>query len=414
MKKKRSTKSLSFTALQERELERFGCSLDGKTGAIRIDWRGKRLDAASKSKIIACLCRLDVALGPLTFFLAVEVSCVRPLPHYCYYPFDLKKRTHRQFLARIVDTGEIKFCFFSDGREIQRIYNLSPYLHTSAKEVYGAILHYLNESGIEAYDPERGIHRLENDVWLPKYFERFSLESEIQGVIQNLKKSTGGVPQERKEVAKEIVAEGSTILRQFCENNKGTVKMIGLVRPIMVFIENLQVLYFDNTQEMIGLMTDLIADQSDEELKSLGDLLRILRPLASISSSAQPEQGDAKPPALPKVPAELPGVIELMVAKGASWHSVERLVEILGVRVTSLPGRPVADYSRECENRMSGASWSNVARQALEDRAELRAEFGGRGWDSLNPMERDKVRNRVRQGVTTYAERTGKSLPTPD
>lgn len=415
MKKKRSTPSLSLTTLQERDLDRFGCTLDGKTVAICVDWRGKRVDAASKSRIIACLCRLDVALGPLLFFLAVEVSSVRPLPHYCYYPFDLKKGTHRKFLARLVDTGEIKFSFISDGREIQRIYNLSPYLHTRAKEVYSAILHYQNAGGIEAYDLERGIHHLENGVWLPKYFERFSLESEVQDVIQKLKKSAGSVPQAKKEVAKEIVAEGSAILKQFCENNTGTVRMIGLVRPIMVFIENLQVMYFDNTQEMIVLMTDLLAgNESDEELKNLGELLKILRPLAAISSSAQSGQGSAKPADLPKVPAELPGVIELMVAKGASWHLLERLFELLGVRVTSLPGRPVADYSREYENKVLGKnSWSEVARQALEDKPELRNEFGGRGWDALHHSEREKVRNRVRQGVTTYAKRMGKPLPPP-
>ena len=59
-------------------------------------------------------------------------------------------------------------------------------------------------------------------------------------------------------------------------------------------------------------------------------------------------------------------------------------------------------------------SWTEVATKRLQENADVRAEFGGRDFSSLTLEEKEILRNRVREGVRSYAERTGKLFPLPE
>lgn len=77
----------------------------------------------------------------------------------------------------------------------------------------------------------------------------------------------------------------------------------------------------------------------------------------------------------------------------------------------SQAGRPAKDYSREYELKQSGLSWSQVTRQSLRDNDDIRAEFGGRTYDSFSFEQREALIKRIQQGVKSYAERKDKTYP---
>ena len=52
-----------------------------------------------------------------------------------------------------------------------------------------------------------------------------------------------------------------------------------------------------------------------------------------------------------------------------------------------------------------------MARERLRENLELRDEFGGRDFESLNFEEQENLKNRIREGVRSYAERTGRPFP---
>jgi hypothetical protein len=47
----------------------------------------------------------------------------------------------------------------------------------------------------------------------------------------------------------------------------------------------------------------------------------------------------------------------------------------------------------------------------LQQNAEIKEEFGGRTFQSLSFQERENLKNRIREGVRAFAERTGKLFP---
>ena|SRR5487761_110640 len=120
MAKKRNTnKSVNLTILQKQDLGRFGCAFKEKTGILCIDWRGRSAEQASKAQIFGGLGSVNTESGPLVV-LALEISPVRPLPQYCYVPFDLKNTTHTEYLSRFTKTGEIKLCFYDENQNHMR------------------------------------------------------------------------------------------------------------------------------------------------------------------------------------------------------------------------------------------------------------------------------------------------------
>jgi len=90
---------------------------------------------------------------------------------------------------------------------------------------------------------------------------------------------------------------------------------------------------------------------------------------------------------------------------------LQTLLRPLKPFLTSQPGRPTKDYSREYELKESGLSWTQVTRQSLLENADIREEFGGRTFDSLSLAHQQTLSNRIREGVRSYAERTGKPFP---
>ncbi len=97
--------------------------------------------------------------------------------------------------------------------------------------------------------------------------------------------------------------------------------------------------------------------------------------------------------------------------RGLSFTLLQSLLVPFRPLLSSAPGRPTKDYSREFDWKVSGSSWTNVARKSLSEGLELQQEFGGRDFDSLTFEQQELLRNRIRVGVTSYAEGIGKPFP---
>jgi hypothetical protein len=105
---------------------------------------------------------------------------------------------------------------------------------------------------------------------------------------------------------------------------------------------------------------------------------------------------------------------DLKTGRALSLSMLQTLLLPLRPLLTAQPGRPTRDYSREYEWKASGMSWTDVATKHLQENAATRAEFGGRDFGSLTFEEKENLRNRIREGVRSYAERAGKPFPLPE
>ena len=56
-------------------------------------------------------------------------------------------------------------------------------------------------------------------------------------------------------------------------------------------------------------------------------------------------------------------------------------------------------------------SWTEVARKNLKENPEIREEFGGREFDSLDFTQKESLKGRIREGVKNWASRNGRPMP---
>lgn len=91
--------------------------------------------------------------------------------------------------------------------------------------------------------------------------------------------------------------------------------------------------------------------------------------------------------------------------------ALTNLLSAVGVPLGGRPGRSPKDYSSEYELKAAGRPWSAVAQHTLQNDAETRQEFESSKYSALTVAQRATLRNRVREGVRSYAKRVGRSFP---
>ncbi len=197
-------KPVHLTELQKQNLARFGCAFKDGSGALCIDWRGRSVSQASEAEIHARVGKLGTELGPLVL-LAFEISPVRPLPHYCYFPFDLGSEGHRRYPSRLTETGEIKLRFIAAKETIERTHQLTPFLTPRAAEVYADALQGFERHAGKAYDSEGALRELERWVRIPQFPEHFLTVHGLAEPSRGIEEAVRLVPNERREATRRIV-----------------------------------------------------------------------------------------------------------------------------------------------------------------------------------------------------------------
>jgi hypothetical protein len=412
MTKRTMNKSVHLTVREQKDLDRFGCTLKGRAGIFRIDWRGKNAQRASEAKTFARLAGVKTKDGPVVV-LAFNISLVRPLPQYYYFPFDLKNQVHLKFLTRFIQTGEIKFAFVSGKRLIVHTHQLTPALRSRSAEIYAEILHELEAYGSDKYVFERALAHLESSVRIPELLEYRLDDHDVQELSGRISQAVQVISNENRDLAKRIVGEAANAFSPILEGTwKTSYETTELIKTGFTYINDLRRVFADDIPALTEFLGDAIAASlSRTELEALDEWRKLgVKILNSVSGSAT-ESNPTSSTIVPTPPIGLSGVIQgLAPNRRISQNSLNTLATLLGFEVRGVPGRPTEDYSREFDLKMSGLSWSDLARQMITESSDLRAEFGGVDYDSLDRARQETVTNRIRQGVMGFAKRTGRRL----
>jgi len=377
-----------------------------------IDWRGKNAEQASTAKIFARLAGIKTGDGPIVL-LACEISLVRPLPQYCYVPFDLKNRAHRNFLDVLTKTGEIKLGFVSGRRLIRRTHRLNSALLSRSAEIYAEMLQELKTYGIDKYEFERALQLFERWVRIPELVERLLTEDDLPELSSRINDAVQAMPREDRDFAKRIAGEGADAFGPYLERgSKASSDFPQMIRRGLIYSDDLRLLGEDalRLKEILG--DALAASFSRSELEALDEWRKFIFSIFSMFPGSGLQSEPAAATIVPSPPAGLIDVLEGIIPhRRISLTSLKKLATLLGLEVKGMPGRPSEDYSREYELRVSGLSWSQLARQMIVESPELHAECAGLDYDSLERGRQEVIVNRIRQGVTAYAKRVGKPLP---
>jgi hypothetical protein len=396
-------------------LERFGCAFKESTGVFDVDWKHRRAAQASNANIFACLSRVGTTSGPIVL-LAIELSSVRPLPNYCYFPFDLKRKQHRDYLSRLTTTGEIRLNLLTGKATTNRTHQLTRCLQLRVAEAYEEALQEYGMIEGNKYDFDSALQLVERHVRIPELLNRLLLEDTLHELSGKIEEAIQTVPNENRELAKRTVrALAEAFLPYYQNNRKAFLENLRHARNGATVVIDLHRMFADDPAGLAKFFSDAMAATfSREQLGILAEqatLVVSLSKLLSLREQLSQSSATEVMPTIPALPAGLAGLFQSMAASGISKDAPRKLFELIGLQVGGKPGRPAKDYSREYDLKASGLSWSKVARRALEDNAELREEFAGRAFQSLSFQEQENLTNRIREGVRSYAQRAGRPFP---
>jgi hypothetical protein len=404
-----------ITNREKLNLERFGCTLRESTGVFLIDWKGRRSLQAATAEIFAALSCIRTKTGAIVL-LAFEVSPIRPLPQYFYFPFDLDRKSHRNCLSRLSNTGEVRLSFVDGKRSHYRKHALTAYLRLRVEEICAdALREYQSPEGSN-YDFEEALKVVERHVRIPQLVHREFLDDtlrEMSGIIEEAIKT---VPSENKDFANGIVRMAAEAFEPYYQNNrKAFLDNLHAMRFGLTCISDIHRMFFNNSEGLRKFISDALAILPRQQLNALAELVASLVAVSKLPFKAASETKEpvstALAPIIPELPAGLSALLQSMAASGISKDTTKNFFDLLGLEVGGKPGRPTKDYSREYELRASGLKWSEIAARALQENAGIKEEFGGQAFQSLSFQERENLKNRIREGVRTFAERTGKTSP---
>lgn len=408
---------MSITNREKLNLERFGCTLRESTGVFLVDWRGKCAAHALSANIFARLACFRTRTAPVVL-LAIEISSVRPLPLYFYFPFDLKSKVHRKCLSRLTSTGEIRLHLLNGKRSCKRTYQLTPYLRLRASEIYAEALQVYESIEHNKYDFVSGLRTVEHHVRIPQLLNRVLLEDTVREISDGIKEAIQAVPNETKELARKSIRAAEEAFSPYYRNNrKAFLETLYAAQLGATCVIDVHSLFVDNSEGLAKFLTDVLAATlSRQQLGALAELVALVVASSKLPFK-EPTEHKEQPstteltPTIPEPPPGLATLVQSMAASGISKDTASKFFQLIGLEVGGKPGRRTKDYSREYELKASGLSWTKVARRALEDNPEIREEFGGRIFQSLSFQERTNLTNRIREGVRSYAERAGRPFP---
>jgi hypothetical protein len=401
---------VSITNREKLNLQRFGCTLKESTGVFRVDWKGKRAAHALSANIFARLACFRTRTAPIVL-LGLEISSVRPLPLYFYFPFDLKSKAHRKCLSHLTSTGEIRLHLLNGKRPCKRTHRLTPYLRLRASEIYVEAVQAYESIERHKYDFNSGLRVVEHNVRIPQLLNRVILEDTFREISDRVEEAIQAVPDENRELARKSVRAAAEAFSPYYRNNrKAFLEILFAAQLGSTCIIDLHSLFADNSDGSAKFLTDLLAATlSRQQLGALAELVALVVASSKLpfKESEHKEQAwtTGLVPTIPEPPPGLASLVQSMGASGISKDMASKFFDLIGLEVGGWPGRPIKDYSREYELKASGLSWTKVASQVLRENPEFRQEFGERDFRFLTLKERGNLWRRIREGVRSYAKR---------
>jgi len=262
-------------------LERFGCTFRDET--FCIDWKGKHPPQAANAQIYASLGRVKTTSGPIVL-LAFEIAAMRPLPNYCYFPFDLKKEVHRRYLSRLTGDGEIKFRFLADKVICARSHRFTPYLLLRAAEVLAEAIHQLESMEAQTYDFESALRLVERHVRIPDFLNRRLLEDTVTEISEKIAAAVESVPSENRELANVVINQVADAFKPYYQSNRNAVlEFIRDAPKGVTYISDLHRIFADDPAGLTKFLRDgLAASFPRKELEALRDVVTVVLSVASL------------------------------------------------------------------------------------------------------------------------------------
>jgi len=262
------------------------------------------------------------------------------------------------------------------------------------------------------YNFDGALSLMERHVRIPEFLNRLLLEDTVGEISQRISEAVKTVPTEDREFATAIVNQVAGAFTPYYRNNRKTIlEYLHNAPRGFAYINDLHRIFVDNPAGLTEFLRDgLAASFTRKELEAISELGVFILSFSSLFRQDELTPQSESLAKVPELPFGLADLVHSMKISGISKDSGFRFLKLIGLEVGGRPGRPTKDYSREYELKKS-LSWTNVTRQRLQDNLELRDEFDGRYFDSLNFEEQENLKNRIREGVRSYAERTGRPYP---
>jgi hypothetical protein len=402
---------MQLSNLDRSSLARFGCTLLPRESLIGIAWGPKPLSVAAAANILARLIHTEWATGPL-LCLAFEISCSRALAQYCFLPFDLTNEEHVRYISLFIKEGKIDLSFLGDSGEINRVYEISARRCAGMAELHKRAIATLSALPMQAYDFEKCVGEFEQRHRLVDYFQYVVTDSDLRQLIELSAEKAANVAPEQRTQAAILANEFLDVFQpKYDFIDREFLPKLPDIRRSFLFILDLQQHFQGKSEGLTEFLTNLIAAHAPKEdyaqLQTAILLFKsVFRLMDDVRNDARQGQN------VSTLETDFRDVLEHLAAgKGLSIKAVLNLVSGVGIPLGGQPGRPPRDYSREYDWKASGLSWTEVTRKSLVENPEMRDEYRGREFDSLDFEQQESLKHRIEVGVKSYAERVGKLFP---
>jgi hypothetical protein len=391
-------------------LGRFGCSLHPRQSLLCVRWTDLGRDQALAASILVRTIFTECTRRPL-LCLALEISPTRALAHYCYFPINLQNQAQQAYLISLAEHGQMHLAFIAGRKIISRSHQLLPTQRKHMSDLHAKAGQLLETCS--NYKFSDVVNEFEQTIRIPQFFERAISDDELFNALESIRTKAKQLPPERRILAHQIVQGIADILTsRYGDKLRQFVADMLSARTAFLTLFDYQLEFGDDYGRVVDCLTDHVALTVEEEaLRRASNwphkLASILKTLDDVNTSAEERQRVDS-----EFKAALARVLDyLSRGRGLSISLLQGIVLPFRALLPAQPGRPTEDYGKHYEWYASGMSWTEVATKHFEEDGDVRAEFGGRDFGSLTFEEKEILRNRVREGVRSYAERAGRPFP---
>jgi hypothetical protein len=389
------------------KLVRFGCVLEPAEGTLYILWPNNYVKEATKASVLAEGIYHKSETGRV-FCLALEISAVRFLPRYCYWPFDLLNRSQRTTLGRIVSEGVLRCAFDSGAITNTRLIQIPPRQLSRLTALYREAIADCEAFTTAKPNFKKALAELEQAERMPTFFTRVFSESEFRYLEEKVGKDAEKISPERTALAEKFFYDLLEVPRKrYFKDMRSLLESLSTWTGFFQFVSDL---YREYGEDYSGIVKTLAAvtvvSSSEEELNEsllLPEMLdSFCELIEQLRSASKVKQTELIPP-LVSMLADIRS--RLSTGQGISQKFIEVTLAMLGPQVRGKPGRKAGDYSQVHSLRGSNHSWREITKILFESDADLQEEFGVREFSKLRSDQSEHLQHRVEQGYRSYRHR---------
>jgi hypothetical protein len=389
----------------EREcLFRFGCFLRLPEGIFYVAWAWPTLKTVKEAQVLIRLVPGSSDRGCL-LSVAIEVSPVRFLPRYAFYPFDLRKEQHRKCLESILQAGKFQLCFVQGSKSVRRILNLPQSQIPRLANIYKKTLERM-ETPKGGFKFSEAIREFEQTERATEHFPRAITETELEHVgkllRENISPSSAAITQQElflRRIIDSLHQQHGPTISKWLEGFEGIVTALHAASEIYTL--------FDREPQLLAAILSRSYASAPMDIAKLDWVPEAANSICGMLVRLQdspPEQKEQLFIAMAQAAQDFGR--RLSEENHVSWKEFLKLLFPIKDLLTGSPGRPRLDSSSLWQlKRTEKMSWSKVTEKTYNNSPTLQNEFGKSTYAELSYENRHKVNQRVRGRVRRHEAR---------